>query len=93
MDVCYEFIGGALDGKKVSGASSEPRDAKLARFLTVATQGGLAGRWFRGMSGELLSPHEQTRFADRELPKLEFEVLGALEDGSRTVVQIRQRPG
>jgi hypothetical protein len=90
-NICFEFIGGPLDGKRVSDTSPDPRDAKLARFLNVATKGGCEGRWFRGLSTRLLSDAEQARFHLHEVPDLVFEVIRRQTKSNETVVHIRQQ--
>jgi hypothetical protein len=93
MTFHFEFINGPLDGKRVSGESEEPRDARFARFLKIATGGGSPGRWFRGLSPDLLSDMELKRVASDELKSIVFEVAEKCQEDEGTVVHLRQRAG
>jgi hypothetical protein len=87
----FEFINGPLDGKRVSGSSPEPRDARFARFLRIATGGGVPGRWFRGLSPDLLSDGELKRVMADELSTMVFEVAAKEEHEEGVVIHLRQR--
>ncbi len=91
ISVCYEFLGGPLDGKAVSENSSLPSDRLLAEFLDGVTQGGTQPASFTGLDEEYLSEWDVLRLPpDEAAGKIYSATEFVTRDDGGTLVYICQ---